>query len=177
MRIGISGHQYLEDPSSWKWVTRELDDVLLKLSKPLIGLTCLAVGTDSLFARLLLEHDGSFEVMLPFPGYEQRLPPDERDEYRRLLKQASRVTTLQRRQTDEESYLEAGQKVVDLSELLIAVWDGKPAKGLGGTADVVEYARQKQKAIIHLDPVRYLVDSSPPLDRLVDSENKQSSPR
>jgi hypothetical protein len=160
MKVGITGHQYLKDAKDWEWVRLELNDVLQKLPKPLIGLTCLAIGTDSLFARLLLEHDGSFDVVLPFPGYEQKLPPDERDEYRRLLKKASRVTTLQKQGTDEESYLEAGKRVVDLSDLLIAVWDGKPAKGLGGTADVVEYARQKQKPIMHLDPVRHVVDSS-----------------
>jgi hypothetical protein len=28
------------------------------------------------------------------------------------------------------------------AEVLIAVWDGLPARGLGGTADVVAYAKQ-----------------------------------
>jgi hypothetical protein len=32
--------------------------------------------------------------------------------------------------------------VVEASELLVAVWDGEPARGLGGTADVVAYARE-----------------------------------
>ena len=27
--------------------------------------------------------------------------------------------------------------------MLVAVWDGQPARGLGGTADVVAYARQR----------------------------------
>jgi hypothetical protein len=37
--------------------------------------------------------------------------------------------------------MRAGEKVVDLSDTLLAVWDGLPAKGYGGTADVVTYAR------------------------------------
>jgi hypothetical protein len=32
---------------------------------------------------------------------------------------------------------------VDRSSVLVAVWDGQPARGLGGTADVVAYARQR----------------------------------
>jgi hypothetical protein len=176
MRLGISGHQHLENSRDWEWVSCELHDLLVKLSKPLTGITCLAPGADSLFARLLLEHDRPFEVVLPFPGYEQKLPNDKRDDYQRLLKQASLVITLQRQKTDEESYLEAGKRVVDLSDLLIAVWDGKPAKGLGGTADVVKYARRKHEPIIHLDPIQHMVDGSPPFDRLTVPESKQSSP-
>src|SRR5215218_10356320 len=102
MRIGITGHQHLETPRDWEWVRDELHDVLQKLSKPLIGITCLAPGADSLFARLLLEHHGSFEAVLPFSGYELKLPPDERDEHWGLLKQASCVTTLEKRPSDEE---------------------------------------------------------------------------
>jgi hypothetical protein len=36
--------------------------------------------------------------------------------------------------------MEGGKVVVDRAEVLIAVWDGLPARGLGGTADVVAYA-------------------------------------
>ena len=166
MRVGITGHQKLADPHGWDWVRAELDNLLPKLGAPLIGITCLAVGADSLFATLVLKHNGSIEAVLPFPGYEQKLQVHARAEHRRLLSSASQVTTLQRQATDEESYLKSGKTVVDLAELLIAVWDGKPAKGLGGTADVVEYARRKRRAMVHLDPVRQLVHRSPPLDRL-----------
>jgi len=34
----------------------------------------------------------------------------------------------------------AGKRVVDISEHVIAIWDGRPAGGYGGTADVVAYA-------------------------------------
>jgi hypothetical protein len=33
--------------------------------------------------------------------------------------------------------------VVDPSDVLVAVWDGEPARRLGGTADVVAYARER----------------------------------
>ena len=176
MRIGISGHQYLEDPRAWEWVGDVMRDLLLRFPRPLVGVTCLAVGADTLLATLLEEQNQSFEVVLPFADYESRLPLEARDEYRRLLVQASEVTTLQDRSNDEESYFEAGKMVVDLSDVLITVWNGKPAKGLGGTADIVAYARQKEKPIVHLDPVRQVVDSSTPLERLIDSDISSPHP-
>ncbi|MEO5877101.1 MAG: hypothetical protein ABIQ26_19070, partial [Streptosporangiaceae bacterium] len=43
----------------------------------------------------------------------------------------------------DEAYLVAGHRVVKRSDLLLAVWDGRPAGGLGGTADIVAYARDR----------------------------------
>ena len=176
MRVGISGHQYLEDPRGWEWVRNELRDLLVRFPQPLIGITCLAVGADSLLATLLVEQNQSFEVVLPFADYESRLPLKARDEYRCLLDQAARVTTLQDRSNDEESYFEAGKMVVDLSDVLITVWNGKPAKRLGGTEDIVQYARQKQKPIVHLDPVRQVIASAPPLECLIDPDTNSPRP-
>jgi hypothetical protein len=39
--------------------------------------------------------------------------------------------------------MDAGKVVVDRSSVLVAVWDGQPSRGLGGTADVVRYARER----------------------------------
>ncbi len=41
----------------------------------------------------------------------------------------------------------AGRAVADRSDLLLAVWDGAPAAGLGGTADIVRYAEERGKAV------------------------------
>jgi hypothetical protein len=46
-------------------------------------------------------------------------------------------------ESTEQAHLDGGRAVVDNSSLLVAVWDGQPARGLGGTADVVAYARQR----------------------------------
>jgi hypothetical protein len=39
--------------------------------------------------------------------------------------------------------MDAGRVVVDRSSVLVAAWDGQPSRGLGGTADVVAYARER----------------------------------
>lgn len=68
-----------------------------------------------------------------------------------------KIEVLPRKASDEESYLAAGQKVVDLSNMMIAVWNGKPAAGLGGTADIVDYALQKKKQLYHINPLTHVV--------------------
>ena len=163
MKIGVTGHQKLDNPADWVWVGAELDRVLDGIPSPVIGLSSLAVGADQLFAQAILRHQGSLEVVIPFPEYEQTFAdgPDN-ETYRRLLKAASKVEVLQRSGSDEECYLEAGKRVVDGSDLLVAVWDGKPAAGLGGTGDAVNYALQNQRRVIHLNPItRRVIQKGP----------------
>jgi hypothetical protein len=40
----------------------------------------------------------------------------------------------------EDAYARAGHAIVDASDVLVALWDGKPARGRGGTAEIVQYA-------------------------------------
>ena len=40
----------------------------------------------------------------------------------------------------EDAYRAAGEAVVERSDVLLAVWDGQPAKGIGGTGEVVAAA-------------------------------------
>ena len=46
----------------------------------------------------------------------------------------------------------AGRLLVERSDRLIAVWDGLPARGPGGTADVVAYARALSRPVTVLWP-------------------------
>jgi hypothetical protein len=94
------------------------------------------------------------EAIIPFADYEDRFAPGaERNAYVRLLHQATRVTVLPRVGSDEESYYAAGRLIVDSSEILIAIWDGEAAKGLGGTGDIVRYALEVDKPVYHINPV------------------------
>jgi hypothetical protein len=154
MRIGVTGHQRLKDPSGWQWVELEFNALLHSLPQPFTGITSLAIGADQLFARAVLRRGGSLEVITPFAGYERTFDRrQDRQEYYRLLRFASRVEVLEKPGSDEEAYFASGKKVVDLSTLIVAVWDGRPAAGLGGTGDVVNYAAQQFKRTIHLNPI------------------------
>lgn len=154
MRVGITGHQKLENPANWEWVRSQLDRVLLTLPQPLIGISSLAVGADQLFATAILGQGGTLEIIVPFEGYESTFSEGHPQQaYYGLLQRASRVDVLKRYGTDEVAYFAAGKALVDRSELLISVWDGKPASGLGGTGDVVAFALKRNKRVVHINPV------------------------
>ena len=146
----------------WAWVGREVDAVLAPLSVPrgnplaetgLIGVTGLAAGADTVFSRSVLAHGGTLHVVLAFEGFERSLEPGaQRDEYARLLALAATVETLPRHDSDDAAYLAEGRRVVELSDLLLAVWDGEPAHGVGGTGDVVADALEHGTPVVHLDP-------------------------
>lgn len=163
MRIGITGHQRLRGERGWEWVDAEIVRVLTACCPPCVGVSSLAAGADQHFARILLERGGALEVVVPFPGYESRFATEEdRSAYDRLLSAASAVLTLPRvEDSDELSYLAAGQRVVDMSGLLVAVWDGRPAAGPGGTGDIVVYADSRGKRVVHINPVDGRVEERP----------------
>jgi hypothetical protein len=158
MRVGITGHQRLSSLADWKWVEETLAMKLSSLPGKLTGFTSLALGADQLFAEIVLKRGGVFTAVVPFADYALKfVEGPERDAYHRLLAQAEAVEVMKTFGSNREAYFKAGKQVVNRSELLIAVWNGKPAMGLGGTADVVKYAQSCGKQITHLDPVNRCV--------------------
>jgi hypothetical protein len=45
--------------------------------------------------------------------------------------------------SDPDAHMDASRRIIDDAAELIAVWDGEPARGYGGTADVVAYATSR----------------------------------
>ncbi|MGH8910363.1 MAG: hypothetical protein ACRD0K_28680 [Egibacteraceae bacterium] len=144
MRVGCTGHQGIPEATR-QLVSRALDDLLSGLPSPeLIGLTCLADGADQVFATAMLKRGGALEVIVPALEYRDGLAPAEtRRRYDEFIVRASRIVKLPFVESSEEAHMAAGRRIVETSDLLVAVWDGKPARGHGGTADVVEYSRLK----------------------------------
>lgn len=155
--IGITGHQRLPREDDWQWVAAELEAAIAPLKSPLVGITSLAIGADQLFARLIIAAGGDLTAVLPFEGYSEKLDPGDRKEFERLVRLSKRREILTRAGSDQECYLAAGRRVVDLSDSVIAVWDGRPARGLGGTADIVDYAVARRVGVIHINPNQHVV--------------------
>nr|WP_202420601.1 hypothetical protein [Actinomadura rayongensis] len=108
----------------------------------LVGVTCLAKGADQIFARAVLDVGGRVEIILPAPDYrEEKVKPDNRAAFDELLIQAACVRYMPFLTSGREAYMAAGEEVLKRVDRLMAVWDGRPSGGLGGTADVVEHAR------------------------------------
>jgi len=150
-RVGVTGHQRLDHPEAWSWVAGMMRDELAKMAPPLVAVSSLAIGADQLLARLVSERGGVVHAVLPFADIERTFSPRDRPAYRSLAKQAT-VEVLDTPGTDEDAYLAAGRRVGELSDLMLAVWDGNPAKGKGGTADVVAYAVRRGVPLVHIEP-------------------------
>jgi hypothetical protein len=146
-RVAITGHRGLTKASE------ALIDAVLRAEigrRPgeLVGLTCLAEGADTLFARAVLDSGGRLRVVLPARRY--RVGEADFDE---LVGRADTVITLDRDIPDDASYLAASLRMLADADELFAVWDGAPSRGLGGTAEVVDAARQLNLPVTVIWPV------------------------
>jgi hypothetical protein len=141
--VGMTGHQGLP-PHTSELVTAALRYALARYRPGLVGVTMLGPGADQLFAQVVLELGGALYVVIPAHKYRDGFPDeDARRGYDELVAQATYTERLPHAESTEEAHMAGGRAVVEASELLVAVWDGQPSRGLGGTADVVAYARQR----------------------------------
>jgi hypothetical protein len=140
-RIAISGHRGLPAPTS-RLVDEAIRAAIAEHAPDVTGLSCLADGADQIFARAVTDLGGALEAVIPAAEYRAGLPADARPEYDDLFALTTAVYRLPFTESSSESHMAASKLMVDKAEELYAVWDGKPARAYGGTADVVAYARE-----------------------------------
>lgn len=109
----------------------------------LVGLSCLADGADAIFARAILDHGGNLHAIVPARQYREGLPEDHHAIYDALLAEAGEITRLDHNESDSNSHMDASLRMLADADELLAIWDGQPARGHGGTADVVAAARDQ----------------------------------
>lgn len=132
---------------------------LFAADKPELRLTtALAEGADRIVARAALEHQHSLNVILPFrrPIYEEDFEGEALTDFGALLSHdaVATVTELDTSETphDPAAYEALGGVLLDHTDVLIAIWDGKPAAGPGGTANIVDEARRRRLVVVLLSP-------------------------
>ncbi|MEV7545556.1 hypothetical protein [Streptomyces sp. NPDC089915] len=142
MRVGITGHRGLS--AAVEEQVRGLLEAAVKQYEPggLVGVSCIADGPDVWFAEYVLAHGGRLEVVIPAEEYREGLPEEHWTTYDRLLGRAAEVHRTGMSTSDSAAHMAGSEVLVGLVDELLAVWDGKPAWGYGGTADVVAYARR-----------------------------------
>jgi hypothetical protein len=110
-------------------------------------ITALAEGADQWVANEAHQLGYQSQAVLPFARAEYEkdfTDPQVLDEHRRLRGLATAVFELDGdRARSSESYLVAGRVLLNQSDLLIALWDGEDAQGLGGTGQIVREALQR----------------------------------
>jgi hypothetical protein len=141
-RVAVTGHRDLTERTA-RLVSSAIHETLAPYGPDLVGVSCLAPGADQIFARAVLGLGGRLHVVVAASGYRASLPPDARRAYDALLSRAERVDTLPFDLPVPASYAAANELMLRGADRLIAVWDGRPARGRGGTAEAVEEARRR----------------------------------
>ncbi|HEY6048060.1 MAG TPA: hypothetical protein VIV07_03335 [Sphingomicrobium sp.] len=114
----------------------------------------IADGADQIAAELALELGWQLESILPFQREQYRASLASHGARERFDALVERSTCLLELPGDPDESLDAyvmtGRATVAHCDVLIAVWDGKPPRGRGGTGEVVQLALTRGTAIVHV---------------------------
>lgn len=113
----------------------------------------LASGVDQITARIALDAGWKLQAVLPLGRRDYAAMQDEASaaELGQLLDAAECVLELPGDAADPlDAYVMAGRATVAHCDLLIAVWDGLPARGRGGTAETIDLALVRGTPILHI---------------------------
>jgi uncharacterized membrane protein YidH (DUF202 family) len=130
------------------------------------SVSALAEGADRLVAREVLATPGAtLEAVLPLAMKDYLATFDagsDDQEFHGLLAQCRNPLWLrthnmepdispdEARKTKHRAYSKVGRYIVDHCDVLIAIWDGEPPRGPGGTAEVVAYAKEVSRPVIRI---------------------------
>jgi len=149
-QIAITGHRDIVVTEKLKQDIKEfflnLKDKNTKLLSP------LADGADRLVVDIYLEvfqKEASLIVPMPFKQerYMEDFDSESKEEFLEYLKIADEVFEVENNQGC--NYKSVGVYVADKSDILLALWDGTFNAKSGGTGDIVAYAREQGKEVIH----------------------------
>lgn len=145
LAIGFTGHRKVSDEAKIRPLIR---DFLAQQKQSHIGIvygiSSVASGGDQLFAESCLELDIPLRILLPRPADQFRTDFDDASWQRteRIMSKAISVEVTGRHESKTEQYYDCGIQTVSESQLLMALWDGQPSRGTGGTQEMVAYARK-----------------------------------
>jgi hypothetical protein len=163
LNIGVTGHRLNRiSQRQLDRLTPQVQPLLAQVAQTArasgaesVVLVCgLAEGADRHVARLALDAGYGLHAVLPFDRdlYVRDFPEAaSRREFAALLRRADHVTELPGRDgVNAQAYHRAAQVLLGQSDLLLALWDGRPAQGPGGTAEVVNGACRRHMPVLHV---------------------------
>jgi hypothetical protein len=160
LTLGVTGHRVdllsgNDIPQLRCQVRSVLTGFVQAYTGPLTLVSSLAEGADQLVAEEALLQGFGLISPLPFARdvYEQDFVRQESvASFRRLLGQATEVEELPGRrntsEVDDEAYARAGARMLERIDVLLAIWNGGAARGVGGTAEIVATARARKVPIV-----------------------------
>lgn len=166
VRIGITGQRTLKNEplirDSLRKVLERIDQILAATPHHFVAFSSLSEGSDRLLASEVTAWPGlgnaltaRFELILPVPVeeyLEECASEESRDACVAFLNDASRISVVETtRRTRPEICEDIGQSIVQSCDVLVAIWDGRPAQTLGGTAEMMKYARMVGRTLFWID--------------------------
>ena len=160
LTLGVTGHRVdLLSGNDIPQLRCQVRSVLTRFVQSYGGqltlVSSLAEGADQLVAEEALSLGFGLISPLPFARdeYEQDfVRPASVTSFRRLLDQAMEVEELPGRrdsaETDQSAYAQAGAWMLERVDMLLAIWNGGAARGVGGTAEIVATARARKVPIV-----------------------------
>jgi hypothetical protein len=151
LAVGFTGHRNVPDEDKSRAAIRKvLEDWKSRISGLAYGVTSVATGGDLLFAETCLELNLPIRIFLPMPKEQFHADFDDDSWARaeRVMEKALSVEVVGAGEEPPQRYYECGIETVQQSQLLIALWDGGPGQGLGGTADMVYFAKEQGRQVV-----------------------------
>ena len=171
--VGVTGHRADVLPAGSVPVLRErVRDVLLQIEESgrallaaernsfalfeprLRFVSPIADGADQIAADVALELGWELQAILPFERTQYReslANHGAKERFDELLEQADCLLELPGDPGHAlDAYVMTGRATVAHSDVLIAIWDGLPPRGRGGTGEVVQLALTRGTAIVHV---------------------------
>ena len=159
MKIAITGHRpnklgndYSLSGKLISKIKEKLQEVI-DLYKPDTLISGMALGIDTLWAKLAHENNINLIAAIPCKNQEKMWVSSSKIQYWEILENP--LTTIVNI-SDEEYSISCMQKrnewMVDNCDLLVAVWDGTN----GGTGNCVSYAKAQHKEMIIINPTQLM---------------------
>jgi hypothetical protein len=151
LAIGFTGHRHLPDETkSRAQIIQFLKEKKEKTQGTVYGVSSVAAGGDLLFTESCIQLGLPLRVLLPMPKEQFKedfdVPTWERVE--KVLQYAMSVEVTSGDQDRDARYYECGIETVLQSRLILSLWDGEPSRGLGGTEQIVSFAKIEGRPIV-----------------------------
>jgi hypothetical protein len=154
MRIGIVSDPHHRDPSRWPSIRAQIKRLLTEHGgRGSEAVTLLAAATDRLFAMMAHEHGMRLSLVIPCKNFPKCFAtPGELSEYLYLQALSQSRTVLDHTTFDRPAFDEASKFIVDTCDLLVVIGSGNKISPHVGTGSIVQYAGERGKLLVWIDP-------------------------
>lgn len=151
--VAVTGHRAVADSGAVMAAAAHARRQILDgyPQRHVVVLSALAEGADRLLLGPWLDDPGvELVALLPLPRAEYVSDfdtADSRAEFDRLMARAAHVIELPGHREDGAAYEAVGRALVAACDVLVALWDGEPPRGPGGTGAVVAESRKHRRPL------------------------------